>query len=258
MPSADRDSTSLISRSSPSEFEYIFTSNFGRNYLKSKVERYNTQKCTLEYLQNILDDQQDADSDEGKQDTDADEDVKKQKVDYDELGESIVSKILTSHKPVHYTAEATNTTTIEQYKELLVPTISSAIKPDISIKDSKGNKILHIEVLSETLVKMIRKLFFDLLLQLLYIRSVNKAVFEVSGFVLPAGKKNYIVLATVRWNPTQFKFIGESEALSPGSFLQKLFDTIATQETYFGDLTPSHKTKYVSHCKCIKGSATPD
>ena len=157
-----------------------------------------------------------------------------------------MSKILTSRKPVRYTAEATNTTTIEQYKELLVPTISSAIKPDISIKDSKGNKILHIEVLSETLVKTIRKLFFDLLLQLLYIRSVNKAVFEVSGFVLPAGKKNYIVLATVQWNPTQFKFIGESEALSPGSFSQKLLDTIATQETYFGDLTPSHKTKYVS------------
>ena len=73
MPSADRDSTSLISRSSPGEFEYIFTSNFGRNYLKGKVERYNTQKCTLEYLQNILDDQQDANSDEGKQDTDADD-----------------------------------------------------------------------------------------------------------------------------------------------------------------------------------------
>ena len=123
MPSADRDSTSLTSRSSPSEFEYIFTSNFGRNYLKSKVERYNTQKCTLEYLQNILDDQQDADSDEGKQDTDADEEVKKQKVHYDELGESIVLKILTSRRPVRYTAEATNTTTIEQYKELLVPTI---------------------------------------------------------------------------------------------------------------------------------------
>ena len=123
MPSADRDSTSLTSRSSPSEFEYIFTSNFGRNYLKSKVKRYNTQKCTLEYLQNILDDQQDADSDEGKQDTDADEEVKKQKVHYDELGESIVLKILTSRRPVRYTAEATNTTTIEKYKELLVPTI---------------------------------------------------------------------------------------------------------------------------------------
>ena len=54
------------------------------------------------------------------------------------------------------------------------------------------------------------------------------------------------MLATVRWNPTEFKFIGESEALSPGSFLQKLLDTIATRETYFGDLTPSHKTKYVS------------
>ena len=130
MPSADRDSTSLISRSSPSEFEYIFTSNFGRNYLRSKVERYNTQKCTLEYLQNILDDQQDA----GKQHTDADKEVKKQKVDYNELGESIVSKILTSRRPFRYTAEATNTTTIEQYKELLVPTISSAIKPDIKFQ----------------------------------------------------------------------------------------------------------------------------
>ena len=28
--------------------------------------------------------------------------------------------------------------------------------------------------------------------------------------------------------------------------MQKLLDTLATQETYFGDLTPSHKTKYVS------------
>jgi len=122
-----------------------------------------------------------------------------------------VSKILTSSV---YTAEATNTTTIEQYKELIIPTLSTAIKPDISIKDIEGNRIMHIEVLSETLVKTIRKLFFDLLLQLLYIRSANKVVVEVSGFVLPAGKKDYIVLATVRWDAKEFKFIGKSKALS--------------------------------------------
>ena len=62
--------------------------------------------------------------------------------------------------------------TIEEYKELIAPTISSAIKPDISIKDIKDNKIMYIEVLSERLVRTIR--FFDLLLQLLYIRRVNK------------------------------------------------------------------------------------
>ena len=52
--------------------------------------------------------------------------------------------------------------------------------------DIKDNKIMYIEVLSETLVKTIRKLFFNLLLQLSYIRSVNKRVVKVSGFVLPA------------------------------------------------------------------------
>jgi len=44
---------------------------------------------------------------------------------------------------------------------------------------------MHTDMLSETLDKTIRKLFFDLLLQLLYIRSVNKVVVEVSDFVLP-------------------------------------------------------------------------
>lgn len=78
-------------------------------------------------------------------------------------------KILTSPD---YTIEVTNKTTIEEYKELIAPTISSAIKPDISIKDIKDNKIMYIEVLSERLVRTIR--FFDLLLQLLYIRRVNK------------------------------------------------------------------------------------
>ena len=113
MPSVQRNSASLISMSSPGEFENILISNFGQYYLKGQVKGYTTQKFTLEYLKNILDDQQDADSDEKKQDTDADEEKQdtdeqvKKRVDYDLLGESIVSKILTSSV---YTAKATNNT----------------------------------------------------------------------------------------------------------------------------------------------------
>ena len=70
------------------------------------------------------------------------------------------------------------------YKSLEVPSISSKIKPDASIA-TKDDKIMFIDVLSETSVKTIRKLYHVLLLQLVYIRSVNKQTEEVSGFVLP-------------------------------------------------------------------------
>jgi len=73
MSSVSRNSASLISKSCAGEFEQILTSNFGRDYIEGRVKGYDTQKCTLEYLKNILDDQQDVDSDEKKQDTDADE-----------------------------------------------------------------------------------------------------------------------------------------------------------------------------------------
>jgi len=73
MPSAQRNSTSLFSKSSLGEFENILIWHFGWDYLEGQVKGYTTQKCTLEYLQNILNDQQDSDSDKAEQDTDADE-----------------------------------------------------------------------------------------------------------------------------------------------------------------------------------------
>ena len=250
MPSTQRDSTSLISKSSPGDFEKMFTVNFDKSCIKGEVKDYTTQKCTLKDLQKEIEkmDNQRQDADEEEEETDEEEEepdgkVKKRRIDYDSVGGSIVSRILTSRE---YTVEVTNSTSITEYKELIVPTVSSVIKPDISIKDSENNKITYIEVLSETLVKTIRKLFFDLLLQLLYIRSVNKKVYEVSGFVLPAGKADYIVLATVQWDVREFKFIGKSKPLSSGSFTQKLLDTIETQKTYFKELNPSCKPKYVS------------
>lgn len=42
------------------------------------------------------------------------------------------------------------------------------------------------------------------------------------------------------------QFIGESKPLSPGSFTQKLLDSIETQKTYFEELSSLHKPKYVS------------
>ena len=82
----------------------------------------------------------------------------------------MVSNILKKHK-VELTRD-----------RLEVPSISSKIKPDASIA-IKDDKIVFIEVLSETSVKTIRKLYHVLLLQLVYIRSVNKQTEEVSGFV---------------------------------------------------------------------------
>lgn len=79
------DSTSLISKSSPGEFEKIFISHFGQSYLKGQVKGYTTWKCTLEYLQKKLDDQQDADEEE----QDTDEQVKRKRIDYDLLGDPL-------------------------------------------------------------------------------------------------------------------------------------------------------------------------
>ena len=61
--------------------------------------------------------------------------------------------------------------------------------PDVSIKRTtklkKTTTVVFIEVLSETLKKTIRRLYYVLVLQLIYTRSLSKGIFEVSGFVLP-------------------------------------------------------------------------
>ena len=59
-----------------------------------------------------------------------------------------------------------------------MPGISLSNKTDVSITKPDDDKIVFIEVLSKTLVKTITKLYHILLLQLVYIRNVNKHITE--------------------------------------------------------------------------------
>ena len=53
----------------------------------------------------------------------------------------------------------------------------------------------------------VRKLYFDLTLQLIHVRSYNNTVTSVKGLVVPSmTDKSKIGLGTVTWNPDKFQF----------------------------------------------------
>ena len=78
------------------------------------------------------------------------------------------------NKNIEVEVKDTHKTAIKEYKRITVPGLSSTVMPDVSItKKDKDNKeyddyIVFIEVVSNTLKKTIKKLYYVLVLQLIY------------------------------------------------------------------------------------------
>lgn len=70
----------------------------------------------------------------------------------------MMSNILKRHKGLK--VQLTQNKLITGYDRVQVPGISPAIKPDVSITNTEDDKIVFIEVLSETLVKTYHLMFF--------------------------------------------------------------------------------------------------
>ena len=84
------------------------------------------------------------------------------------------------------------------------------------------------------------------ILLLVYIRSVNKGTFKVSGFVLPRREAiGKIVLATVEWDKKHHQFVGSLTVISKEKFLDSLDEVIKSQQHFNG--IPSEAT-YFSDC----------
>lgn len=153
------------------DFEEQFTAGFGVAYILCSIHKY-FPDISVDY--NI---------------------ISKTYRDIEVLWASKVSSILKDRQQSIVTVNH-NTKVIEEYEQLIVPGLFSSLIPDILIKDTDGNIIVHIEVVSETLERTIRKMFFNLVLQLLYIRSAKKEIKKVSGIVLPT-----IFTKADVWNP---------------------------------------------------------
>ena len=215
---SERSSTSTLSGSSCTSFEELFTLCFGKDTISACITRFTGPKYNLTDLVDIF----------GRDDTfnQTLTDMERDTVEADAA--SMMSNILNSHKGLK--VQLTQNRLITEYNRLQVPGISTAIKPDVSITNTEGDKIVFIEVLSDTLVKTIRKLFFVLLLQLVYVRSVHKQTQEVSGFILPkSSKSDYMVLATVRWDAKHFHFEGKVSPVCKDTLRDYLLKTIMKQ-----------------------------
>ena len=216
--SSERPSTSTLSGSSSTSFEELFTWCFGKDPISACIMKFTGPKYNLTDLIDIF----------GRDDSFNQTLTVMECETVEAVAASMMSNILKSHKGLK--VELTQNRLITEYNRLQLPGISSAMKPDVSITNTEGDKIVFIEVLSDTLVKTIKKLFFVLLLQLVYIRSVHKQTQEVSGFILPkSSKSDYMVLATVRWDAKHFGFKGEVSPVCKDTLRDCLLKTIMKQ-----------------------------
>ena len=133
--------------------------------------------------------------------------------------------------PLREGVEVTHTANNEvaPYKCIEVPTITSKVKPDITVF-SKNAHVFFAKVLSSNnIVHSTRKLCFVLLLQLMYVRSY-KDVSSVSGVVLPTIKDGCnMVLVTVTWKPEQFRFVAELKPIVKENIEGELQGIITSQ-----------------------------
>ena len=124
--------------------------------------------------------------------------------------------------------------------------MSTTVNPDVSITNEKKVNIMFIEVTSLALKNTVSKFYYVLVLQLIYVRSFSKETLEVIGFILPTRKAEKIMLVTVRWDATSFKFVGRFAVVPKGKFFDRLHEVINKQvhyfdpkEIYFSNIFPS-------------------
>ena len=270
MISSEFPSTSTLSRGIPDTyFEEKLTSGFAEQSISAALDKAPQLDCTLQDIggqYNFTDRQCSSDSETTSETSAASSITSRSEQGKDErFAASMITSCL-KDRNVEAEAKDTHEMTIKEYTRIRLPGVSSTIMPDVSITNKKDEKlkgvednyIVFIEVLSETLKKTIKKLYYVLVLQLIYIRSFSKGTVEVSGFVLPKREaKGKIVLATVRWEETLHQFIGSLTVILKGKFLdrlcevienQKHFDGIPPQVIYFSNsLSPQGLSVYLNN-----------
>ena len=104
-------------------------------------------------------------------------------------------------------------------------------KNTTSLQCNHKSFIFFIEVVSSSdFIGTVRKLYFDLTLQLIYIRSYNKTVTSVKGLVVPSmTEKSKIGLGTVTWDPDRFEFAANLRCITKEDMESQLGGIIEQQ-----------------------------
>ena len=91
--------------------------------------------------------------------------------------------------------------------------------------------IFFVEVVSNSdFIGTVRKLYFDLTLQLIHVRSYNNTVTSVKGLVVPSmTDKSKIELGTVTWNPDKFQFAANLSCVTKEDIESRLGGIIEQQ-----------------------------
>ena len=99
---------------------------------------------------------------------------------------------------------------IELFSNIEIPSISSRVKPDLSVYSKKKKQyVFFTEVESETFEGTVKKMYFILMLQLIKAKCCVPAITDITGLVLPKllNKKGCILAITVAWDISSFRFI---------------------------------------------------
>ena len=245
-------STSNTSKSQPEYFEIHFTNGFRIGDIKRniRVEQRNLQD--VEFPEYKLTDLNNSGS------------------DCYEITANWLSRILAENPSLNENVQAkvTSTREVSPYRQkLVVPfLLSSKFKPDIlvfdkdAITDEPTNLptdmddltnpptdeddwtnedtacnhkcyIFFVEVVSNSnFIETVRKLYFDLTLQLIYVRSYNKTVTSVKGLVVPSmTERSKIGLGTITWDPDMFEFVADLRCVTKEDIESQLGGIIKQQ-----------------------------
>ena len=108
--------------------------------------------------------------------------------------------------------ENTSQRAVQPYVCVELPFVSTNIRPDVSVVSTSsqpndlkrfiffcGNSISSSGDNDKSLTDSLRKLYLDLLIQLIHVRSYNKGTMSVSGLLVPSNTIQSRVVLT--WNP---------------------------------------------------------
>lgn len=118
----------------------------------------------------------------------------------------------------------------------------SKVLPDLLVCPSSGAPpVLMVEVQSQDFAQAIRRLYLELYMHLITLRSRIPQVKKLSGFVVPKNDlKLGTVMATVTWEPNYMSFVGSMQRLSKAHFSDEILRAYENQSGCF--LLPTEHT----------------
>jgi len=131
---------------------------------------------------------------------------------------------------------------VRGFQTLDISHIVSKVLPDLLVCPSDGAPpVLMVEVQSKEFVQAIRRLYLELYMHLITLRSRIPHVKKMSGFVVPkSGIELGTIMATVTWESAYMSFVASMQRLSKVQFSDEVLRAYENQSGYF--LLPTEHT----------------